>query len=322
MRRYFSIFKGLKFTGPRVLAMPHCLLMGLVIFVMLLWSETGFSQDKPLIKTHIDVALIRSAFVGSNESDAAAAFKTLAKIIGEQKGYDIVMIVSIFDDSDELSALPEEKRPHIALWASWSFLQIEKEGWLTPVATISIGNAKACSAFEILVPDNSQVETIEGLRGKTLNILLMPQTQIGFPWLQSLLQERSLGTMESFFKKINIENDPMKTVLPVFFGQRDAGLIPAEKFQLMAELNPQLNRMHAIAVSEPLICSIISVNNIKWTSNATMRKDFIDAMLNLHLSPAGQQILHLFKTDQILAYRPEDMNTIRELAKILSGATH
>ncbi len=49
--------------------------------------------------------------------------------------------------------------------------------------------------------------------------------------------------------------------------------------------------------------------------------DMIDAILELHLSPIGQQILHLFKTDRIIAYQPKDMDTVRAVGEILSG-TH
>ncbi len=164
------------------------------------------------------------------------------------------------------------------------------------------------------------MKTIEDLRGKTMSILFMPQTQAGLPWLRSLLVQRALGTMESFFGNIIIEHDPMKAILPVFFEQRDAGLITAEKFALMAELNPQLKKMRSIAVSAPLVCGITAVNQEGWDT-PRLKQDFIDGMLGLHLSPAGQQLLNLFKTDQIVAYQPEYMDTVREIARILSG-TH
>ncbi len=52
------------------------------------------------------------------------------------------------------------------------------------------------------------------------------------------------------------------------------------------------------------------------------QKDIIDAMLKLHVSPAGQKMLYLFKYDQILAYRPEYLETVRTLARILSTTKH
>lgn len=302
----------------RVHAVGTCLLMAL--FVMLLTPVTTFCADQPLIKTHIRVSSIQSAFLGSNENDAATAFKSFARIIGKQKGYDMEISISTFKDVSQLMALPEDKRPHIVILGSWSFLKIEKEGWLTPIATTSIGEGQACSPYQILVPEDSTAQTIEDLRGKTINILFRPQTQIGVPWLRSILATNNLGTLDSFFADTLMENDPMKAILPVFFGQRDAGLIPTEKFQLMAELNPQLNKMRAIAVSKPLIRGITSFNRKGWDS-PKIKQDMIDAILELHLSPIGQQILHLFKTDRIIAYQPKDMDTVRAVGEILSG-TH
>ncbi len=319
---HFFSFNPFIFTKSGGHAIQRFLPMLLIIVVVMpLWFKTAFCADKPRVKTHIKVALIESAFLGSNENDAAAAFKTFARTVGKQKGYDMEITISTFKDADELVSLPENMRPHIAILESWEFLKIEKEGWLTPVAATSIDRDRVCSTFEILVLPDSPAKTIEDLRGKTINILFMPQTQIGFPWLRSLLREHNLATMESFFKDIKVETDPMKAILPVFFGQRDAGLITGEKFKLMAELNPQLNKMRPIAVSEPLMCGITGINQTGWDS-PKIKQDFIDGILELHLSPTGQQILHLFKTDQIVTYRPEEMETVRALAKILSGTDH
>ncbi|PIE71595.1 MAG: hypothetical protein CSA22_01845 [Deltaproteobacteria bacterium] len=321
MRVHFFVFNRFFFTQSGKHVIQGCLTLLLIIVVVPFGFRAAFCADTPLVRTHIKVALIESAFLGSNENDAAAAFKTFARTMGKQKGYDMEITVSTFKDAAELAALPDARRPHIAVLESWAFLEIEKEGWLTPVAAASVGRGRVCSSFEILVPVSSPAKTIEDLRGKTINILFMPQTQIGFHWLRSLLRKHDVETMDSFFKDITIENDPMKAVLPVFFDKRDAGLIAAERFELMAELNPQLTQMRAIAISKPLICGITCFNQTGWDS-PTVKEDFINAMLELHLSPAGQQILHLFKTDQIVAYRPEDMETVRALVSPLSDSHH
>ncbi len=277
---------------------------------------TAFSADESLTPFQMKVALIKSSLLGSNENDAAAAFKTFAKIVGRQKGYDVEVTVSIFQNADDLRGLPKEKRPHVVSLGSWLFLELEKEGWLTPIASSSIGEGKVCTPFKILVPAKSKVKTLEDLRGKNINILFTALTEIGLPWLQSLLGQHNLGTMASFFGDISIENDSMKAILPVFLGQKDAGLISAGKFKVMAELNPQLNTMRTITTSEPLLCGVTCVNAAEW-SNSKVKEDFAKAMLELHLSPVGQQILQLFKTDQIMPYHLEDIETVRRLTKHL-----
>ncbi len=318
MTLYSFVFRCLKCIGARMCFMK-CFLVLLLIFVMPLSFRTAFCADKPLTKTYINVGVTQSTLLGSNKNDLAAALKTFTKTVAKQIGYDVEITVSIFKNMDELAALPEDRRPHIVILVSWDFLGIEKEGWLTPVTATTVRGGNVYSSFELLVPANSKAKSIEDLRGKNISILFMPQTQIGLPWLRSLLQEHKLGTLESFFGNITMENNPMKAILPVFLGQKDAGLITAEKFKLMAELNPQLNKMRTIAVSKPLVCGITGFNRMEWETPG-IKQDFIDAMLKLHLSPAGQQVLHLFKADQLVAYRPEYMETIRAVARTLSQA--
>ncbi len=302
--------------------MQHYLPKLFLAFVLVFFGlGAAFSTEKSLIPCHLRIALLKSSLLGSNENDAAAAFKTFAKIVGRQKGYDVEISVSIFKDADDLRNLPAEKRPHIVLLGSWLFLELEKEGWLTPVAASSIGEGEVCSPFKLLVPAKSKVKTLEDLRGKNINILFTALSEIGLPWLQSLLWEDDLGTMASFFGDIAIENDPMKTILPVFLGQKDAGLIAAGKFKHMAKLNPQLNTMRTIAISAPLLCGVICVNAAGWFS-PEVKEGLVEAMLELHLSSAGRQILQILKTDRIMSYHPEDIETVRRLTKYLNEIRH
>ncbi len=133
----FLIYRLFESTGIWRRSIKRYLPILLVISIIPSTFGTAFSAEGPLIKLHINVALIRSAFLGSNENDAAAAFKTFAKTIGKRKGYDMEITVSTFDNASELTGLPKDKRPHVAILDSWSFLELEKEGWLTPVAATS-----------------------------------------------------------------------------------------------------------------------------------------------------------------------------------------
>lgn len=314
---YFITYKDCRPIASHIMdCIMRCLLVLTVLFIAFLPSRAAFSADEAPGKTQITVALIKNAFVESSKNDLAAAFKAFAKIISKQKGYDMEITVSIFKDISELVNLPENKRPQVVTLDSWSFLQMEKEGWLTPVTISSVGKEKVHTPYKILVPSSSKTTTIEDLHGKTLNILFTSQTEIGVPWLCSLLRERNLGKIESFFEDISFKEDPMEVLLPVFFEQRDAGLISEEEFGVMAKLNPQLREMRVIAVSRPLISAITAVSDTGWGSPG-IKQDFIDVMLELHLSPEGQQILGLFKTDQIVAYQPEEMEPIRAIGKTL-----
>lgn len=292
-------------------SMKWSLFMLSVIFVLLFTADVAFAENGSLIKANVRVGFIQSAFSGVNYNDARTAFKAFAKIVGRKKGYDVEITVRTFADAIEVKSLPEEMRPHLVILETMTFLELENEAWLKPVVVPSERDS-VYNSFLILVPESSKAKTIRDLRGKGLNLLFTSNTEVGYHWLRSLLRENKLGEINSFFGDVKTVSDPMQAILPVFFGKRDVGLIDLAKFELMAELNPQLKKLRPIAISQPFLCAIISVNESGWDS-LKLKQEFIASMLELHLSPAGQQILTLFKVDQLAVFRPEYLDIVRTL---------
>ncbi|MEZ4483394.1 MAG: PhnD/SsuA/transferrin family substrate-binding protein [Syntrophotaleaceae bacterium] len=107
--------------------------------------------------------------------------------------------------------------------------------------------------------------------------------------------------------------DPMPALLPVFFGKKDAALLDSAKFELMAELNPQLKQsLQLLATSAPLTNAVICLKQTGWTEER-FRQDVTQAMRELHLTPAGLQILMLFKVQQLVSFEPSHLDTLRQL---------
>ncbi len=320
MKFHFFLRNNLSIIQAQPTPVTRLLLVLPIIFAILS-ARTAFPEEVSQTKYQLKVALVKSAFFGSNENDAAAAFKTFAKTLGRHQGYEIDITVSIFDNISELANLPEKEQPQITSTDSWAFLELEKAGWATPVTATSVGEGKIGSSYQLVVPAHSKAKTIGDLRGKNLNIFLTTNTEVGIPWLRSLLYQNNEEELESFFSDISIITDPMKTILPVFFGKRDAALIASGNLDLMTELNPQLKKMRTIAVSELMVGGITAINKNGW-ENPKIKQVIINSMLELHLYPAGQQLLHLFKADQIVSYKPEYMDTVRAIARILSEKNH
>jgi len=71
----------------------------------------------------------------------------------------------------------------------------------------------------------------------------------------------------------------------------------------MKELNPQVGRdLQVVAVSDSLADIVLCLNNRGWTTEKS-KADTMTALRELHLEPAGQQILTLFKIDQLIPSR-------------------
>jgi phosphonate transport system substrate-binding protein len=150
----------------------------------------------------------------------------------------------------------------------------------------------------LLVHQQSRIEKVEDLAGK--NILLSSGSDIalGRLWLETLLMEKGIGSLESFFRKTSLTTKDSQTVLPVFFHKADACLVARSSFETIAELNPQLrNELKILAQSPGFAASLVC---IRKGYDPILREDLIDVLRNLHTEPKGQQILTLFKTDKLV----------------------
>jgi hypothetical protein len=74
------------------------------------------------------------------------------------------------------------------------------------------------------------------------------------------------------------------------------------------EMNPQLGKLRVLARSRPMVESIIATP----VESLPYRNDVIEAMLSLHQSPRGRQLLTVFKTDRLVRLQPGDLDAARE----------
>ncbi|TVQ96616.1 MAG: hypothetical protein EA399_15475 [Desulfovibrionales bacterium] len=269
------------------------------------------ATDQPLEPAQLNVGFIESAFYGIHRLDAEAAFKTFARIVGRNMGYDVTVTMRTFESARELAVMPPEMQPDMVILESWNYLEMGNPDWLEPLFASS-DQGRVAHPYLLVTRHDGEDTTLENLRGASLNLFFAANAEPGRFWLEHLLREAGLGTPGEFFNPLELHTDPMLTVLPVFFGKKDAAVIDATKFELLAELNPQLGRLKILASSEPLVSGITCLRRTGWTSER-FRQDIVQAMADLHLQPAGQQILTLFRMDQMVPFVPEYLDSMRRL---------
>jgi hypothetical protein len=77
----------------------------------------------------------------------------------------------------------------------------------------------------------------------------------------------------------------------------------------MKELNPQIGRLHITARSEPLLEGLIALAIQPHPCPSEM----IESILNLHKTPAGEQIGMIFKTGALTRVGREPFESVRTL---------
>lgn len=280
--------------------------------LLLTTSMPSFVAAAPesLKSERLNILFTERAFLGVNPLDVEAALKIFVKSLGRKYGYDIQTTIHRFKNSDEFTENLPFVKPDLVIADSWTYLMMESDMYFEPLFICSDRGEYASRYLLIVRPEGARELT--DLRGKSLNLLATANANLGIHWLTALLEEAELGPPESVFDDLAYQTDPMPAILQVFFDKKDAALIDSGKFELMAELNPQLRHMRTLASSEPLVNAVICLKQAGWHSE-NFRQDLIEALKELHLDPAGKQILTMFKVQELKPFKPYHLNTVRQL---------
>jgi len=258
------------------------------------------------------VGFTRSAFLSVNRNDAEAAFRVFTRTVGQNRGYSIEATVQVFENSTDLAPVLRDEGVNLLILDTWTYLDLDARDRLEP-RFVSSDQGRVARRFLVLTRRNSGLGTLAELEGKSLNLLATANAELGQRWLASVLQGQGLGDPADFFGTIEPSPKPTTVVLPVFFGKKHACLIDSTGFELMTEMNPQVGKdLQTVVTSEPLVTAVICLSAAGWSSDR-FRRDLIEALAELHLEPAGQQILTLFKTGQLMPFDESQLDTVRQL---------
>jgi phosphonate transport system substrate-binding protein len=168
-------------------------------------------------------------------------------------------------------------------------------------ATIILDERQATSGEEylILVDAQSNIRDLADLRGRSLAFHRNPTTCLAEAWLRAVLNVKDAGAMQDFFGKVIASDKISKgVVLPVFFGQMDACLVTRAGFETLCELNPQLGRRLRVLAASPRVVTVLMAFHKDCPPEAKRR--VTEALLSLHKSVPGQQVMTLFQTRRMV----------------------
>jgi phosphonate transport system substrate-binding protein len=252
------------------------------------------------------------AFFQTNHNDVEAALKVLAESIALKRGFAVTVITHSFSNSSAFNAAIMAGEINFAVYDPLSYVTGRRPADLIPVFIPSDQGTRG-RRYMVLVRRDSGLHRMEDLRGKSLKGLHTPDVSVGHAWLQALTRAQGADSPKDFFRTIDYVSRPTAAVLPVFFGKQDACLVDNVSFDLMKELNPQVgSQLFPILTSEPLIGAVICVSEANWSS-PDFRPALIHELANLHLDPAGRQILNLFRMDQLVPFEESQLEAVRAL---------
>jgi ABC-type phosphate/phosphonate transport system substrate-binding protein len=286
----------------------------LLLFILAVGGILGVMgaeiKDEPVDSPH--VTSIFDAMPGVNTEDARMALEMLMRNIVVRHGKQFRVRLDFLMDFGQAADKINADRYDLVVLPGLDYLQIKSKVALTPRLVLS----KVEKPTEPLVLVTQHNETLETLSKKDPRILIIDVGRAGESaklWLDTVLLEAGLGPSHQFFTEIRRSQKPSRSILPVFFGQVDACVVPESALNVMNELNPQIGRqVRILKRSENLVNLLLCATS--WADQEDVEMVVAEGIDAFH-DPKSRQALTMVQMNRFYPFQPEHMAATANLYK-------
>ncbi len=233
-------------------------------------------------------------FPAANRNDALAALRVWVDTVIREKNLRGSAEIALYESGDALRAAYERGDIDAATLTT-------EETMLLGMQPDHIYLPSQAHGFDVryvlLVHRDGGIEDLADLASRKVVFFNNQYMVLALPWLETLFAEVAGQRVD--LREMNFEelNNPSKAILQVFFHQAQGALVTMEAFELACELNPQLRNELMIFHESPPFVPKMFVFRPDW--QGTTRNQLEEAMLNLHTTPGGQQVLTVFQSSRL-----------------------
>ncbi len=268
------------------------LLAALVSFSFPEKAPGSGGDEKPVYRVGVSAAGLGNV----NRNDLNAALRAWAETIKKEQHLDADLDVGLLTGSvaemrealllNELDGISVTVSELMAMGIEPEAVFVGDRGDGPEVRYVLIGR------------ENGKVQSPEDLPDGSIAMTDNQRMIMAMPWLETVLLQSDPGYSGRKLKRPNLEENPSKAILQVFFHQADAAVVTLQAFELACELNPQLRKdLKIIAESPPFITAffIFRPSAEREKNIALLEK----AVLNLHKTPGGRQVLTIIQSSRM-----------------------
>ncbi|MGA7991110.1 MAG: PhnD/SsuA/transferrin family substrate-binding protein [Thermoanaerobaculia bacterium] len=205
-----------------------------------------------------------------------------------------------------------EKRVDLAALISDEYVQLRDRVAIQPIF-VTANERGPYHQIVLLVRRDSGFRTLADLRNKRLALSKDQSRTIHLMWLETLLMKEGFRRAEDFFATVKEVRKPSQAILPVFFQQTDACLTTRQSFDVVKELNPQIERDLVVVAQSPDVAGGVLVFRSDYDPQA--RESVTEVLGTLDEDPQGNQLLRLFRMRRLIPWRPEYVASVEALLK-------
>jgi ABC-type phosphate/phosphonate transport system substrate-binding protein len=247
-----------------------------------------------------------------SQNDVEAAMRVWAQELTHESGFPMDTEPKSLTGLQEIfNAVRDKSVDAIALTTPeyWRLKDVIQ----SDIIITAVYDDKITEQYVLLVHRNSRIESLSGLQGCSLGVYQSPRMSLASIWLDVQLSEKHLGPYRQFCH-VTESSKLSRVVLPVFFRKMDACLVTRRGYATMTELNPQLGRQLKVLATSPAM--VPAGLCFRGDYAGPMKDRVIHEASNVHTTPAGQQILTIFRSGNLEVHPITCLNPAFELLKI------
>jgi phosphonate transport system substrate-binding protein len=235
-------------------------------------------------------------FTEVNMTDARAVVRVWAQTIAKERGIDTDPDTAIFKDFEEMSRALQANLTDAVGMTVVEYEKLHRDTLLAPLFVSLVGGTPA-EQYLLLVHSDSGIDGIGRLHGRSLTLLNNVRACVAAAWLGTLLTQKGLKSAAEFFGTVTPVTKPSQAALPVFFRKTDACVLTRSAYATLCELNPQIEKKLKILESSTEL--VPAVFALRGDYDPPFKDKLLNALQNLHETPAGQQVLTVFLADRL-----------------------
>ena len=278
----------------------------LVSVLLLTVSAVCAGNESPVL----NIGFSADLFQGVNQNDAMAAMNVWSESVAHNRGKALNARSTIYAGTAAMVEALSTGEVDLLMVLSPDMIALRNHGLLEPrFVSVRYGSCK--EEYLVLVHRDSGITDLAGLKQKNIVIQSNARASLASRWFNSLMRETGNVDLSNDFASITECPNASRIVLPVFFRKADACVVTRNTFRTLSELNPQLLKQLVILAESPgfvpaAIC-------MRKDFEADIKEDLLAGLADLHKEPHGQQILMLFKVDELTAYDAAYMVNVEKL---------
>ncbi len=284
-----------------------CMYYIILLMGLMLWcadsSRAGDSEAMTYLYPKVLQYGALNTLDGVNPRDAQVAVEMNFDRLSDITNPDFRVKLEFLPDAPTAARRIEQQKLHALSVTGIDFIDLETLVAVSPLAISSKFSDTPLEPYVLLSRKGVSLDDIAAMRQRRLVVESNNANDLGRIWLETALHDNGLPGSKTFFTAFEVAAKSTRLVLPVFFGQAEACLVPMSAYDTMVELNPQVGLKLQILLQSPgFIRSLICIADYL---DPELVLEMKKALLTMHLSEEGRQLMMIFQLRRNFMFRSE-----------------